>query len=781
MKSLRAHFPRHTNKLLLLLVVFFGISCALLVGCAHQRVHDTGMSADQQRRAACLQELSSISTGIVHRLNVSLDALTDKLRKSETNQVAFWNDALGQISSDQTLKMVFVLSPKGKLITPAAVREPVAALAGLSLPHPLRPTLIEARRAHWIDGDYPRAIELYWEVRHQRHVLGPIYAVVASEMAQIQWQQGDIRAALPNYGDVADDDTLERKPDPIWWYLALARAVENAAQSGTADEQMRGVILKEGPELLLEDCESKWMTLPPNHLAFVVRKLKKFLPAEQLAQASNVLDRIDQMARLSFAMGAFAREYGADTFQLAARSEDNHQQAIPIRHDSADAKSNDPHCFLVNTGSPLSDGNLLGVEFNVAALRETLLEPALRKMTLAQGGRFEIVPTMTSSASEKAPVEKGNLIIFQLPAPLDFWTVRYEIQSPPLPRRLPEPQSVSRTASPPASVAAETPQNTFQEAMYLELGCGDLAAAAKLYKEIAGNPQANSDLKACAQLRLGYCQEQLGKTMQAVELYTTLVQSLRGTDDSGLSQVRYAATQSLLRIAEQSAHAGEKDAASAVYEALNKIDPQIVKERERDCQTPKFKLHGPVNTWDNRWLPVINVAVKTLTPAADATATNTWTWSGKTDDLCRYQVFVPQGQCEVRAWAPTYGPARRQLMLIEEMSFDIPAALTVQHIKLPARIEHVYLKGNWLDNWSGAAPLDKVGDGVWETRVRLKPGSYEYKFRIDDLPETITDVRATKFVDDGKGDFNAKLDVAEETDITFRFDENDPHFERQAP
>lgn len=776
MKSLRAHSPRHTNKLVLLLVVFFGISCALLVGCAHQRVHDTGMSASQQHRAACLQELHSISTGIVQRLNVSLDSLTGKLRNSEANQVAFWNDALGQISADQTLQMVFVLSPQGKLITPAVVHEPVAALAGLSLPHPMRPTLIEARRAHWIDGDYPRAIDLYWKVRHQPYVLGPIYAVVASEMAQIQWQQGDIRAALPNYGDVTDDDTLERKPDPIWWYLALARAVENAAQSGTADDQMRGVILKEGAELLFEDCESKWMTLPPNHLAFVVRKLKKFLPAEQLGQASNVLDRIDQMARLSFAMGAFAREYGADTFQLAARSGDHNQQAIPIRHGSADVKANSPHCLLVNSGEPLSDGNLLGVEFNVAAVRENLLEPALRKMALAQGGRYEIVPTIKSNASEKP-----GLIIFQLPAPLDFWTVRYDVQSSTLPKQSAESQSVRRTATPPASVVDGTPQNSFQEAMYQELGCGDLTAAANLYNGVAGNPQANSDLKACAQLRLGYCQEQLGKTMQAVELYTTLVQSLRGTDDSGLSQVRDAATQSLLRIAEQSAHAGEKDTASAVYEALNKIDPQIVKERERDCQAPKFKLHGPVNTWDNRWLPGINVEVKVLTPAADATATNTWTWSGKTDDLCRYQVFVPQGQCEVRAWAPTYGPARRQVVLIEEMSFDIPAALTLQHIKLPARIEHVYLKGNWLDSWSGAAPLDKVGDGVWETRVRLKPGSYEYKFRIDDLPQTFTDARATKFVDDGKGDFNAKLDVAEEKEITFRFDENDPHFERQAP
>lgn len=77
--------------------------------------------------------------------------------------------------------------------------------------------------------------------------------------------------------------------------------------------------------------------------------------------------------------------------------------------------------------------------------------------------------------------------------------------------------------------------------------------------------------------------------------------------------------------------------------------------------------------------------------------------------------------------------------------------------------------------------MAKVAEGVWETRLRIKPGRNEYKFHIDDQVRWLTDVSAADFKYDGFDGFWAVLNVDKEQEITLHFDERDPRFERLTP
>ena len=45
--------------------------------------------------------------------------------------------------------------------------------------------------------------------------------------------------------------------------------------------------------------------------------------------------------------------------------------------------------------------------------------------------------------------------------------------------------------------------------------------------------------------------------------------------------------------------------------------------------------------------------------------------------------------------------------------------------------EKVFLAGDF-NHWdAGSLPMKKNGNGIWETRVELPPGRYEYRFWVD--------------------------------------------------
>lgn len=69
----------------------------------------------------------------------------------------------------------------------------------------------------------------------------------------------------------------------------------------------------------------------------------------------------------------------------------------------------------------------------------------------------------------------------------------------------------------------------------------------------------------------------------------------------------------------------------------------------------------------------------------------------------------------------------------------------------------VYLSGNF-NAWSPTGDkMTKGADGVWSVTIKLKPGTYQYKFVVDG--KWTTDEEAASFVDDGFGGKNSVLIV----------------------
>lgn len=69
----------------------------------------------------------------------------------------------------------------------------------------------------------------------------------------------------------------------------------------------------------------------------------------------------------------------------------------------------------------------------------------------------------------------------------------------------------------------------------------------------------------------------------------------------------------------------------------------------------------------------------------------------------------------------------------------------------------VYLSGNF-NGWSPTGDkMTKGADGVWSVTIKLKPGTYQYKFVVDGV--WTTDESAASFVDDGFGGKNSVLVV----------------------
>jgi len=327
--------------------------------------------------------------------------------------------------------------------------------------------------------------------------------------------------------------------------------------------------------------------------------------------------------------------------------------------------------------------------------------------------------------------------------------------------------------------AGDTPQQVFQEGMYLELGQGDPTAAARLYEQLATGTNSLSELTARAQWRLALCQEKLGNRPQAIALHEALLEAITDTASPELKQVREAAGQSLLEIAEQATQEGQEEVARAIYQRLRKLDLQAVEKRTHERESFRRKLRVVVTTWDQHLATNANVRFR-LQVRSSPPPTET-IWHGNTDAKGQLLVELPGGRYEVRASAPVYERKYGVATLIPERDDPEELPLTLERIKLPALVHQVYLIGNWIDNWMKSIPLTKVTEGVWETRLQLKPGRYEYKFRINDQPRWITDVRATNFTPDGREDFNALLIIEQEREVTFRLDENDPHFQRLSP
>lgn len=317
----------------------------------------------------------------------------------------------------------------------------------------------------------------------------------------------------------------------------------------------------------------------------------------------------------------------------------------------------------------------------------------------------------------------------------------------------------------PAS-AVETSQEVYRNALYLERGAGDPAAAFALYEQVAADPAAGADLAARARWRSGLCLEQLGRRDEAAARYLGLLETA--------SEVRETAARALLRLAEEASDVAQ----AAEWKAKVKIHfPKMAEQLAVERAAMRRTLHGVIDTWDGR-RPVnasIRIRARPATPGpVDARST----WRTQTDAEGRFSIELPIGRHEVRIWAPAYERVYVTTTLTPEEESSPEIRCVLPRIRLPATVERVDLVGNFLDDWEGTLPLARVGDGIWEVRQRLGPGRYEYKFRVNEGTRLVTDVAAAVHAADSHEDFNGVIEVDQEREIVFRFDENDPHFER---
>lgn len=325
----------------------------------------------------------------------------------------------------------------------------------------------------------------------------------------------------------------------------------------------------------------------------------------------------------------------------------------------------------------------------------------------------------------------------------------------------------------------------YQNALYLENGAGDVAAAARAYESLATDPAAPADLRSRAQWRWALCSERLGHTPAAVERYRNLLaggEAADATDDE--KALREAAARALLRLGEEAARAGDAQQAAALFACVRETRPELFNQIRIEKAAVRRTLRGHVSSWDNR--QPINAAIRIRArsrpvfsgPGGDDTRAHT-TWRTQTDSEGRFTIELPPGRYEVRAGAPAYERRYTSTLLLDEDAEAPAIEFTLGRITLPSEIRQVQLVGSFLDNWNGTAPLVQVQPGLWEVRRQLPPGRHEYRFHINDEERLITDVQATNFVEDAHEDYNALLRLDREAEITFRFDENDPHFDRR--
>ncbi|NCA81491.1 MAG: hypothetical protein EOM72_01920 [Opitutae bacterium] len=316
-------------------------------------------------------------------------------------------------------------------------------------------------------------------------------------------------------------------------------------------------------------------------------------------------------------------------------------------------------------------------------------------------------------------------------------------------------------------LAGETPQKAYQNALYLERGAGDPAAAFALYEQVAADPAARADLAARARWRSALCLEQLGRRAEAAARHLGLLETA--------SEVREAAARALLRLAEEE----RPDAPQAAeWKAQVEIHfPQMAEQRAAERAALRRTLRGVVATWDGRRPVNASIRIRAR-PATPGPVEARSTWRTQTDAEGRFAIELPIGRHEIRIWAPAYERVYVTIPLTPEEESPPEIRCVLPRIRLSAAVARVDLAGDFINDWEGVLPLARVGEGIWEVRQRLGPGRYEYKFRVNEETRLVTDVAAAAHAADSHENFNAVIELDQEREVVFRFDENDPHFER---
>ena len=331
------------------------------------------------------------------------------------------------------------------------------------------------------------------------------------------------------------------------------------------------------------------------------------------------------------------------------------------------------------------------------------------------------------------------------------------------------------------SAPAESPQQLYENARYLECGVGDLAGALALYEQTVPAAAADAGLALTARWRAALCLDRLGHRAEAAARLIEVLHGVPGNTSEETAQICDQAARELLRMAAAETTA-KSDLASQTAGWTARVEescPGLVDRIAVEQSALRRVLQGTVETWDGHRPVCASVRIRVRPPPPGVVEARS-TWRTQTDDNGHFAIELPVGRYEVRLWAPAYDRAYATAILTPEESVAPEIHRVLPRIRLPARIERVDLVASFLDDWEGALPLERVGEGIWEIRWHLEPGRHEYKFCVNGSSHLITDVTAGAFAADSREDFNARLDLDREQDVVFRFDENDPHFERSS-
>src|SRR6185436_13118600 len=80
------------------------------------------------------------------------------------------------------------------------------------------------------------------------------------------------------------------------------------------------------------------------------------------------------------------------------------------------------------------------------------------------------------------------------------------------------------------NAAAAAPDELLEKGIYTEETKGDLKGASQIYQQIVDDPEAQRNLVAQAQLRLGFCELKLGNKPQAISALERLTQEFPDKD-----------------------------------------------------------------------------------------------------------------------------------------------------------------------------------------------------------------------------------------------------------
>lgn len=332
------------------------------------------------------------------------------------------------------------------------------------------------------------------------------------------------------------------------------------------------------------------------------------------------------------------------------------------------------------------------------------------------------------------------------------------------------------------AAAAETPREIYARARFLESGRGDAAGALVLYEQAAQAAIDDVGLAQAAHWRSALCLDRLGRRAEAAARQIDVLRvAAENAPGGAAAPIREKAARELLRLAaEETAACSDLASQAAEWTAQAEAGcPGLAARQAAEQAALRRTLRGAVETWDGRRPMRASVRIRARPTTPGATEAHS-TWRTETDDTGRFAIDLPVGRYEVRLWAPTYDRAYASAELTPDEETPPEIRRVLPRIRLPARIDQVEVVGNFLDDWEGAAPLERTDAGIWEIRRHLGPGRYEYKFRVNGSSHLVTDVAATAFAADSREDFNARLDLDREQEVVFRFDENDPHFARDG-